>query len=267
MTRTNVVCLKVAAALLSLLAVVGTAVVSTAHAGTVIAGGQADGVSVEAGGPGVYNYDKDGYLFFATVGPNSGANGAAISSFSTAHDSISMPTYISSVSPVALSTEAWGFSYSHIQPTIGNTVESGVAYLTGTPGNEYQLLDIQFGTGPLPSEVRIGVLVNAEPAANQSPTALRLEGPGGVSDSATQIVSHAGTQGEGDLYFFDVAPTPGSVYELFGTAPPPTMFGTNLTIAGLTFATVPEPSSLVGLAGLAAMGLFVVVRRRHGARG
>jgi hypothetical protein len=265
MTRFHSASLKLSAGLLALVAGFGLATESV-RAASVIAGGQADGVSLEAGGPGVYNYDKDGYLFVATVGPNGAPNGAAISSFSTTQDSISMPTYISGVSPVELSMEAWGFSYSHIQPTIGNTVESGVAYLTGTPGNEYHLLDITFGNGPLPSEVQIGVLVNAEPAANQSPTALLLEGPGGVSDSATQVVSR-GNVGEGDLYFFDVAPTPGSVYELFGTAPPATIFGTNLTIAGLTFATVPEPSSFVGLAGLAAMGLFVVVRRHCGARG
>jgi hypothetical protein len=264
MTRMNVVCLKIATALLSLFAVVGTAAVSTAHAGTVIAAGHAADV-----GLGVYNYDKDGYLFFATEPPNTGANLASLSNFTAANSTVSVPTYISGVSPSGLSNLAFGFGYSDIKPTAASSqIQSGIAFLGGvTNGNEYPLLNITFGSGPLPSEVQIGVLVNSEPNDDQSPVALRLQGPGGVSDSASQVVSDAfvtpgGVQGGNDLYFFDVAPTPGSVYQLFGTAGPNQQFG-DLAIAGLTFATVPEPSSLVGLAGLAAMGLFVVARRRR----
>jgi hypothetical protein len=237
MIRFNVVFLKIVATCLSLLAVVDSAAAST-----VTAAGHAYDV-----GLGVYNYDKDGYLFFGTDGPNSGPGGATGSiSFGSSVNTVSNPSYISGYTAGALSNEAHDFGYSNIQPMIGNTVESGVAFFGGAvSGTEYHLMDITFGSGPLPPEVQIGVLLNAESSFDQSPSALRLQGPGGPSDSASLVVSHAFSasqpQGGNDLYFFDVEPTAGSTFELFATAGPFSPFA-QVTIAGLTFVAVPEPS-------------------------
>ena len=230
--------------------------------GTVIAAGHASDV-----GLGVYNYDKDGYSFFATEPPNTGDR--ALSNFTAANSTVSVPAYISGVSPSGLSNLAFGFGYSKIKPTVASSqIQSGIAFLGGvTNGNEYPLLNITFGSGPLPPEVQIGVLVNSEPsersiARRLAPAGAEWSHRFGVPGRERRLCDSGGrSRGQRPLFLRRV-PTPGSVYQLFGTAGPNQQFA-DLAIAGLTFATVPEPSSLVGLAGLAAMGLFVVVRRRR----
>ncbi len=129
----------------------------------------------------------------------------------------------------------------------------------------YQLFTITFSSSAvLPSSVRIGVLLNNEPPAtaannnDQMPLSLRLEGPGGVLDSATDTVNHPAVENV-DLYFFNVTPSAGSTFTLYGTADA-NVYG-HIVAGGLTFSS-PEPAS-IGLLGIGAIGLLAR-RLRHG---
>lgn len=232
---------------------------ATAPAATITSGGHAYDV-----GLGMSPYDHGGYLFFGTTPVGTMAGGSFAFNTSATGNTVAMPSFVSGISKLDLSTIAYGFNYSPIQPTAAGPVESGVAYFGGvTTGTEYPLLDINFAnSGPLPSTVRIGVYVNGEPTIgnDQSPTALRLENVSNPTDTVSLAVSHSFSpsqpQGGNDLYFFNVNPTPGSTYELFGTA------NTNqfkqLTIAGILFT--PEPGAF-GMLAVGAVGLLALVRK------
>ncbi len=182
---------------------------------------------------------------------------------------VNLPGYIGSVSPTGtLNNEASGFGYSNIEPYANNTsvvVESGLAFNSSpvTAGQEYSLLSITFSsTAVLPSTVRIGVLLNNEPPASaannndQMPLSVRLQGPGGVLDTASETVNHPTTENV-DLYFFNVTPSAGSTFTLYGTAD--TNMFSHIVAGGLTFSS-PEPAS-IGLLGIGAIG--VLKRRRR----
>jgi hypothetical protein len=235
---------------------------ASATAATITAGGHAYDV-----GTGMSPYDQGGYLFFATTPPNTGG-GSAGNPFNTSatNNTVSLPGFVSSVTSAGIDQLAWDFMYSQIKPTAASpsSIESGVAYVGNTTGGtEYPLLDINFANTGLPSTVRVGIYVNGEVMNDQSPTALRLENVSNPSDSVSLAVSHAfsGSQpiGGNDLYFFNITPTPGSTYELFGTAFGASPFQ-NLTIAGLVFA--PEPGAF-GMFAAGLIGLVAMVRARR----
>jgi hypothetical protein len=231
-----------------------------------------------------YNYDSDGYLFFGIfpAGTTSGAGSSNIRSsytnadnvYDTSNNSIStnggpaiaLPSYVTSVAPAAspsLTKVAYGFSYSNISPTNSGDVESGVAYLAGTTGNSYDLLNINLASTVPGTPITIGVLVNNEANTNnQYPTSLTLRSSSASNGSVT--VQHSGSgfsQGENDLYLFNVTPTDSDVLTLSGVQNS-NMFN-QLVIVGLTFSSAPEPGSLgVMLVG----GVALLARRRRGAK-
>jgi hypothetical protein len=235
---------------------------TTVPAATITSGGHAYDV-----GLGMSPYDQGGYIFFGTSPANTSIGGGFTFNTSPTSNTVAMPSFVSSISAVGLTTIAEGFSYTNIKPTAsGPTIESGVAYLGGvSTGTEYPLLDINFANTPQPSTVRVGILVNNEAAWDQSPNALRLENVSNPTDTISLAVSHAfsGSQPQAgnDIYFFNVSPTPGSTYELFGTAGPSPLG--NLTISGVMFT--PEPGAF-GMMGAGAVGLLAMVRaaRRRG---
>ena len=157
------------------------------------------------------------------------------------------PAYISTMDGSGSASSGGWANYDDV-------MVGGTQYNTGglviSPGNglEVPLLTFELGAS-VPPAITLGVITNHSDSPNWSTTNIRIEGPGGITDNQSVNIN-----GGTDLVQFDInGGVAGETYTVYATSP-----GSGALIGGLTFASVPEPSSL----GLLFVGAGFILRRR-----
>jgi len=167
-----------------------------------------------------------------------------------------MPSYVSSFTPGSSFNSVYTSSaYLNMDNPTSGSVKSGVGYELGSTGSFTPLFTFTVGAN-VPSTFTVGLFFN-----------------NGLGEwSQAQIVGGGGTgtgtrtvYGNIDALFFTITgATSGTVFTVQGiassTAPGA---NSNLDIMGITFDSVPEPSTL-GATALAALALIWFGRRKKG---
>ena len=210
-------------------------------------------------------YGSDGYVFFNTT-PHASGGGGGESPLNNAR--ISLPSYVIDPISCASGTEsAHGYGYLMIDDpdaTPGSSVsniESGLLGKGGgNAGTEVELFTITL-TGSIPSAgFRFGVFTDNYDNVILAQQSLRVLGADG-SGTSTASATVTSTDLSGDMYFFDITGgTSGDTVTLYATQSTDVL----TTIGGITFETIPEPSTFV-LLGMALLfgGILVWCRRRR----
>jgi hypothetical protein len=206
-------------------------------------------------------YGNDGYVMFNTastsstlIQSNSPVNPFTFSSSSPALTPLTkMPSYVSSFTAGSSFNSVYTSSaYLNMDNTTGGSVKSGVGYELGSTGSFTPLFTFTVG-GNVPSTFTVGLFFN-----------------NGLGEwSQAQIVGGGGTGtgtrtvfGNIDALFFTITgATSGTVFTVQGIASStaPGANG-NLDIMGITFDSVPEPSTL-GACASAAFALMWLGRK------
>lgn len=162
----------------------------------------------------------------------------------------SLPAYVGTLDGTGSNSSGGWANYDDV--TVGGaTYNTGGIVLSPGDGQETALFNFTLD-GNVPSTVTAGVIADNSDSLNWDVTNVRIEGPGGIT--ANQNVDRNGGT---DLVLFDIVDgAAGETYTVYGTSPP-----SGALLGGVTFTSVPEPSSIV-LLGLAVAGLCTRRRRK-----
>jgi hypothetical protein len=202
----------------------------------------------------------DGFLFFGDGSADT--NQETGQAFGT--DVRSTPTYVSGFAAGAnfnsIADDVFGYGiYDDPIALDGTDARGGIAVATGgTAGTNLEIVTFTISGLDAGVTVRVGVLSNVDNQSNGrwDPTSITLSdgvNSATVGDHATSPLPNA--PGQTDWVFFDIDAD--GTYAVSGTKRLNTQ---GAHIAGLTFDSVPEPSSLA-LLGLG--GLMMVKRRQR----
>lgn len=173
---------------------------------------------------------------------------------------VSNPSYATVTRLSSLTFPGNGAYTSIDNPAGGSPLRTGVWYTTGGVTNqEHDLAQI---TVNVASSFRVGVLTDNADFADISPNDLRIfQTSGGVGDSG-MIPAYVEPNMDTDWYFFDIINAqPGDTFTISGTnARSGSGAQDSNGIGGLTFDSVPEPSSVL-LSGITALGLLLRRKR------
>jgi len=209
-------------------------------------------------------YGNDGYVMFNTastsstlIQSNSPVNPFTFSMPSQGLATLTkMPSYVSSFTPGSSFNSVYTSSaYLNVDNPLGGSMKSGIGYETGSTSSFTPLFT--FTVGPsVPSTFTVGLFFNNGLGEWSQ---AQIVG-GGATGTGTRTV-----YGNIDALFFKISgATSGTVFTVQGivssTAPGE---NGNLDIMGITFDSVPEPTTLGGTA-LAALALISLGRKKKG---
>lgn len=162
----------------------------------------------------------------------------------------SLPAYVSTLDGTGSTSSGGWANYDDV-------LVGGLTFNTGgivqSPGNgaEANLFSFTLG-GAVPDAITVGLISDNSDGTAWAVTNARIEGPGGITADQS-IVPNGGT----DLILFEiVGGAAGETYSVHGTSPPSgSLFG------GITFTSIPEPTSITLLA-FCLVGVGTWRRRR-----
>ena len=195
---------------------------------------------------------SDGYVLFQAE-PTSLLNGGGGNAGTNVG---TLPSYVS-VDTTGDSFFASGSGYGYTTLTASGTAyKTGIAYQVPGNGNTATLATITLKAGT-PDDFQLGVFTNNTDNTANIASAVTVASPEGNSVTENTVLHSTSN----DFYLFDIVGKAGdtitvSLTQSGGAADP---------LGGLTFTTVPEPASIVALAGLCGMGLIGLVLRRGAA--
>jgi hypothetical protein len=209
-------------------------------------------------------YGNDGYVMFDTAPANSivnvGSSGIDPFTFSAPLLGLATlnvrPTYVSSFTPASTFTNVFGGApaYLTMNNPAGGSMKSGVGYAPGNTTTFTNLFTFTVNSS-VPSSFVVGLFFNN--GAGQVLRAM-ITGPGGSGTGTVTMFNNI------DAIFFTISnATSGNVFTVSGLGNPG--FNGNLDLTGITFDSVPEPTTLGGCAA-AALALIWFGRRGKNSR-
>ena len=208
-------------------------------------------------------YGNDGYVMFNTaptsstlIQANSPVNPFTFSMPSQSLTTLNvMPSYVSSFTPGSAFNSVYSSSaYNMMDKPGGGSMLSGVGYEGGSTTTFTSLFTFTV-SGKVPSTFTVGLFFNN--GLGEWTQARLTDSAGGIATGTRAVFGNI------DALFFKISgATSGTVFTVLGLASTRGEANGNLDIAGITFDSVPEPTTLGGTT-VAALALIWFGRSRQ----
>lgn len=201
--------------------------------------GSSDLADLDANGSG-----GDGFVVFNSLPPGGNSNQQGWNQ----NIVLNLPAYVSNLDGSG-STSSGGWSNYDRVLIDGTTYNTGGINLATSGGTETALFSFALA-GPVPPAITVGFMTDNTDNVAWSSSAIRLEGPGAISEEQSPTLD-----GAADLVKFTIEDgAAGETFTVYGTSG-----GSGSMIALATFDSIPEPSSL----SLLFLGSVALLRRRR----
>ena len=196
-----------------------------------------------------------GYVFYALGAPDNTNSTTATGQASGGNLASPVPfVTINTAGDQYLSSSTQNGGYSNLTVN-GATLRTGVAYQPVQESQSAVLATVTLGS-QTPSGFRLGVLVDNAPGPQNNMASVSVAG----SNTLTTQVAGVGSGASNDFYFFDISNAhPGDMLTVTVTNNGASGQFAFADLGGLTFDSVPEPTTLLS----AALAASIVLRRRN----